>query len=59
MAKKPEIRLSVEPSAKEEWVLDGGVNVSRRFDIDVVGRRPFKLLPRDMAANPADDRKPI
>ncbi|MNV95798.1 hypothetical protein D3C71_1907330 [compost metagenome] len=59
MAKEPDIRLSVEPSATEEWVLDGGVNVSRRFDINAVGRRPFKLLPRDVAANPADDRKPI
>jgi hypothetical protein len=59
MAKKPEIKLSVMPSDKEEWVLDGGVNVSRRFDFQSIDRRPSKLLPRDMATYPADNRKPL
>ncbi len=59
MAKKPEIQLSVLPSAKEEWVLDGGVAVSRRFDFQSIERRASKLLPRDVSADPANDRKPL
>lgn len=63
MADKPEIKLSVMPSehAKdgEQWVLDGGVNVSRRFDFQSIERRTSKLLPRDMTANTSNDRKPV
>ncbi len=59
MAEKPEVKLSVVSSEGEQWVLDGGVNVSRRFDFNSIERRPSKSLPRDMSAHPADDRKPI
>lgn len=63
MANKPEIKLSVMPSEQssegEQWVLDGGVSVSRRFDFEKIDRAASKLLPRDMAANPADHRKPL
>lgn len=63
MAKKPEIKFSVMPSEPasegEQWVLDGGVNVSRRFDFQTFERRASKLLPRDVAADPADNRKPL
>ena len=63
MADKPEIRLSVQSSQQgqdaEQWVLDGGVSVSRRFEFQTVARRPSKLLPRNVAAHTADDCKPI
>lgn len=59
MAKKPEIKLSVKPATNEEWVLDGGVKVSRRFDVNQVERRPSKLPPRDVSADAADNRKPL
>jgi hypothetical protein len=63
MGQKPKIELSVPtseipPSATGEgWVLDGNLMVSRRFE--VAARRSTKLPPRDVAANPADDRKPL
>ena len=63
MAVKPEIKLSVQSSGQgeecERWVLDGGVSVSRRFDFQRIERRASKLLPRDVAANSANDRKSI
>lgn len=59
MANKPQIKLSVMPSTNEEWVLDGGVDVSRRFDTSSVERRASKLLPRDVTAYTADNRKPL
>jgi hypothetical protein len=59
MADKPQIKLSVNPSTNEEWVLDGGVKVSRRFDVNLVERRPSKLPPRDVAADAADNRKTL
>lgn len=59
MPKKPQIKLSVVPSIDEEWVLDGGIDVSRRFDTSCVERRSSKLLPRDVTAHTADNRKPL
>lgn len=63
MADKPEIKLSGSPSEPadpgEQWVLDGGVSVSRRFDFQTFERRASKLPPRNVAADPADNRKPL
>jgi hypothetical protein len=63
MSNKPEIELSVSPSDSvsegEQWVLDGGVSVSRRFNFTKIERRPSKLFPRDVSADATNNRKPL
>lgn len=59
MPDKSETQSRVTSDDNEKWVLDGGVRVSRRFDIGSVPRKTAKLLPRDVPAHPTDDRKPV